>query len=127
MSERKPPFTEHQFEQVIGNFLRAGVIVSALIVLIGGSVFLYRHGWETPEHHVFRGEPRAWSTLSGIFSGNTLKHGQPIIMLGLLALILTPIARVALSLVAFALERDWMYVCFTAIVFGLLLYSLLVA
>lgn len=127
MSENKAPFTEQQFERVIGNFLRTGVLVSAMIVLIGGTIFLSRHASEMPEHHVFHGEPREWSTLPGIFSANTLKHGQAIIMVGLLALILTPICRVALSLVAFALERDWMYVCFTAFVFALLLYSLLAA
>lgn len=125
--EKKAPFTEHQFEQVIGNFLRAGVILSAAIVLTGGSIFLYRHASERPEHHVFHGEPREWSTLTGVFSSNTLQRGQAIIMVGLLALILTPISRVALSLVGFALERDWMYVGFTAIVLSLLLYSLLAA
>jgi uncharacterized membrane protein len=127
MSEHKAPFTEQQFENLIGNFLRAGVILAASIVLVGGAIYLYRHGAETPEHHVFHGEPQAWSTLAGIFSTATLKRGQGIIMTGLLALILTPIARVALCLAAFALERDWMYVSFTAIVFGLLLYSLLAA
>ena len=127
MSDRKAPFTDQQFENVIGNFLRAGVILAALIVLAGGCIYLYRHGVETPEHQLFHGEPRAWSTLAGIFSTATLKRGQGIIMTGLLVLILTPIARVALSFVAFALERDWLYVGFTAIVFGLLMYSLLAA
>jgi len=119
--------TDQQFENLIGNFLRAGVLLAALIVFIGGSVYLYRHGGKTPEHHVFAAEPRAWSTLAGIFSTDTLTHGRGIIMAGLLVLILTPIARVALSLGAFAIERDWMYVSFTAIVFGLLLFSLLAA
>jgi uncharacterized membrane protein len=45
-------------------------------------------------------------------------------MLGLVMLLLTPIARVAFGLVAFALQRDWMYVVFTSIVLGLLIYSL---
>jgi uncharacterized membrane protein len=44
--------------------------------------------------------------------------------LGLLLLIATPIARVAFSAVAFAIEGDKMYVLFTLIVFGVLLYSL---
>ncbi len=118
---------EQKFEQLIGNFLRTGVLLSASIVLIGGSIYLYRHGGELPEHHAFHGEPHAWSTLAGIFSSGTLKRGQGIVMVGLLVLILTPITRVALSLVAFGLERDWMYVAFTAIVLSLLLYSLLAA
>ena len=43
---------------------------------------------------------------------------------GLLLLIATPIARVALSLIAFARQRDRMYVCITTLVLGLLLFSL---
>jgi uncharacterized membrane protein len=48
-----------------------------------------------------------------------------LIQLGLLLLIATPIARVAFSMVGFALERDRMYVVFTLIVLAVLLYSLL--
>jgi uncharacterized membrane protein len=44
--------------------------------------------------------------------------------LGLLLLIATPIARVMFSAVAFAMERDRMYVGFTLIVLAVLLYSL---
>jgi uncharacterized membrane protein len=52
-------------------------------------------------------------------------RGRGLIQLGLLFLIATPIARVALSIVGFALERDRMYVGFTVIVLLVLLYSLL--
>ena len=48
-----------------------------------------------------------------------------IIQLGILCLIATPIMRVALSLVAFALQRDRLYVVITLIVLGLLLAGLL--
>ena len=48
-----------------------------------------------------------------------------IIQLGLLVLIATPIVRVILSVVAFVLERDLLYVVVTSIVLGVLLYSFL--
>jgi uncharacterized membrane protein len=48
-----------------------------------------------------------------------------LIQLGLLLLIATPIFRVALSIVGFAIERDHLYVGFTAVVLVILLYSLL--
>jgi uncharacterized membrane protein len=51
-------------------------------------------------------------------------EGRGLIQLGLLLLIATPIARVAFSIVAFALEKDRMYVGFTAIVLTILLYSI---
>jgi uncharacterized membrane protein len=43
---------------------------------------------------------------------------------GLALLLLTPIVRVALSLIAFARERDRTYVILTAVVLVLLLYGL---
>jgi len=47
-----------------------------------------------------------------------------VIQLGLLLLIATPIARVALSLVAFVKQHDRTYIVVTTIVLVLLLYSL---
>ena len=46
-----------------------------------------------------------------------------IIQFGLLLLIATPIARVAVSLIGFALERDRTYVVVTSIVLAILIYS----
>jgi uncharacterized membrane protein len=57
----------------------------------------------------------------GAFVGNA----EAIVQLGLLLLIATPVARVAFTLVAFALQRDRTYVCITTIVLALLLYGLL--
>jgi uncharacterized membrane protein len=52
-------------------------------------------------------------------------RGRGLIQLGLLLLIATPIARVAFSIVGFAIERDRLYVVFTLIVLAILLFSLL--
>jgi len=52
-------------------------------------------------------------------------RAQSVIQLGILALIATPILRVAVSLVGFAMERDVKYVGITALVLALLLYSLI--
>jgi uncharacterized membrane protein len=40
-----------------------------------------------------------------------------------LLLIATPIARVALSVIGFAWEKDWMYVGITLVVLTLLIYT----
>src|SRR5262249_30648914 len=52
-------------------------------------------------------------------------RGQAMVMLGLLLLIATPIARVAFSAVGFLVERDRVYVAITIIVLALLVLSLL--
>jgi uncharacterized membrane protein len=57
---------------------------------------------------------------------NGIAHGrsESLIQLGLLMLMATPVARVALSVVAFALERDRTYVAITLVVLTGLVASL---
>ena len=45
---------------------------------------------------------------------------------GLLVLIATPVMRVAVSILAFAADRDWRFVAITISVLAILLVSLLV-
>ncbi len=62
-------------------------------------------------------------TFSQIWLGLQGFQPQSIIALGLLLLIATPILRVAVSIVAFALERDVRFVVITAVVLGILILS----
>jgi uncharacterized membrane protein len=48
-----------------------------------------------------------------------------LIQLGLLLLIATPVARVAFSAAAFAMQRDRLYVVVALIVLAVLMYSLM--
>lgn len=118
-------WSDQTIENTIGNLLRAGVMLSALVVFIGGVVYLVRHGRSPADYHVFRGEPPELRNLGGILHSAFGFHGRGIIQLGLVLLILTPVARVAFSIWGFAAEHDRMYVIFTVIVLVILLYSLL--
>jgi uncharacterized membrane protein len=116
--------TEPQMDRIIGMILRGGVIISALIVLVGAVFYLYGYGFMLPEYRIFRGEPSDLRHVSGIIK-DVLDFKSPgIIQFGLLVLIATPIARVAFSVIAFSLQRDRVYVMVTLIVLALLLYSL---
>ena len=125
MNKHATFWTDQRVEIIVGNLLRAGVLLAAAVVCAGGVVFLARHGAETPHYRLFAGEPPGLRTISGILAGVLTFHGRYIIQLGLLILIATPVARVAFSVAAFALERDRMYVVFTLIVLAVLLFSLL--
>lgn len=118
-------WTDQRLEIILGNLLRAGVLLSALVVLTGASIYLVRHGHEPMNFRVFRGEPADLRGARGIIRDTLALRGRGIIQLGLLLLIATPVARVAFSIFGFAEERDGMYVVFTLIVFTVLLYSLL--
>ncbi len=119
------PWRDRRLEAILGNLLRSGVLLSAAVVLAGACVYLLRHAHEPANYHIFRGEPSDFRTIPGVIRSVMGGHGRGLIQLGLLLLIATPIARVALSIVGFALERDRMYVVFTVIVLVILLYSLL--
>lgn len=121
----KTPWSDQKVEEIIGNLLRLGVLLAATVVLIGALIYLQRHGLSPAAYHVFRGEPSDLRSIAGIFHQAFRGRGRGIIQLGLLLLIMTPVARVAFSIVAFAEERDWMYVGFTTLVLAILLYSLL--
>ncbi len=117
-------FDDQRIEIIIGTLLRTGVILAAAVVFAGGILYLVRHGHEVPNFTTFRGEPESLKSMADIFHGVMALSAHAIIQFGLLLLIATPVARVLFSAIAFAIERDSMYVVITLIVLGILLYSL---
>ncbi len=117
-------WTDEQVDRVIGTVLRVGVVVSALVVFAGGVFYLAGYGNDVPAYKVFRGEPADLRTVSGILDDVLSLRRTGLIQFGLLLLIATPVIRVAFSIVAFGLERDWIYVVVTAIVLSILIYSI---
>jgi uncharacterized membrane protein len=119
-------WSDERVEQVVGNLLRAGVMVSALVVAVGGGVYLAHEGGQPArEHnaHVFKGEQRNLRGPLTIVAAAARGESDAIIACGLLLLIATPILRVLFSAIAFAGQRDRTYVAVTLIVLGVLLYS----
>jgi uncharacterized membrane protein len=117
--------SDQEVDEWVGNLLRAGVLLAAAVVLLGGVVHLARHGGEpAPDRGVFKGEPADLRSPVGIVQDALTLRGRGLIQLGLLLLILTPVARVALLTFAFLRQRDRAYVLITLIVLAVLLYSL---
>ena len=116
---------DQRIEVIIGTLLRTGVILAASVVLCGGVLYLLRHGHEVANYASFHGEPESLKSVRDIVRGAWSGSAHAIIQLGLLLLIATPVARVAFSAIAFAIEHDYMYIVVTLIVLGILLYSLL--
>jgi len=120
-------WNDERLEKIVSGLLIAGVLLSALVVFSGAICFCVRHGGELADYRAFHGTSEKYRSISGIMSTARPSDCRGIVQLGLLLLILTPIARVAFSMAAFALERDRTYVVLTAIVLVILLYSLVVA
>jgi uncharacterized membrane protein len=115
---------DQRIELIIGNLLRAGVLLSASVVVIGGIIYVSRHGSAIVDYRNFRGELSPLRNFAGIIHEMRQLSGRAIIQFGLLLLIATPVARVIFSAVAFAWERDYLYVAFTLAVLAVLTYSL---
>lgn len=118
-------WTDRRMDVVIGNLLRVGVLVSALVVLFGGVLYLARNGHSPTDYRVFRGEPSQLRSVGGILRDAVGLNGRGIIQLGLLLLIATPVARVAFSIFGFAEERDRLYVVVASVVLVILACSLI--
>ncbi len=118
-------WSDERVEAWIGMLLRSGVILAAIVASIGAVFFIAHYGARRADYHTFRAVPAGLDSVAGVVAGALALRSRWIIQLGLLLLIATPIARVAFSLVAFVLQRDRMYVLVTALVLGLLLFSLM--
>jgi uncharacterized membrane protein len=118
-------WVDKDVEQLIGELLRYGVMIASIIVLLGGAIYLYQQGHlAVPSRHTFTGEGASYTTVKGIINGVRNFAAPDIIQLGVLALIATPILRIAFSLIAFVLEKDRLYVFITLIVLCVMLFSM---
>jgi uncharacterized membrane protein len=107
----------------VGNLLRIGLGIATAVVGVGAAIYLVRHGGEQPQYRVFSGEPADLRGIRGIVREALDLRGRGAIQLGLLLLMATPVMRVAFSVLAFALQRDRLYVAITLAVLVVLLYS----
>ncbi|MHB1426167.1 MAG: DUF1634 domain-containing protein [Gemmataceae bacterium] len=118
-----PGPSDERVEGILGNLLRIGVIISALVVFLGGVLYLMHDGGQdAPELGTFA--PEQLRNPVHIARDAASLHALGLIMLGLLLLIATPVTRVIFSIAAFALQRDYLYVLFTLLVLAVLMYSM---
>jgi uncharacterized membrane protein len=117
-------WSDRPLERLVGLLLQGGVLAAAAMVLVGAILLLVQHGVERVDFRVFHGTPAALRSLTSILRGAAHLDSRAVVQLGLLLLIATPVARVALTLVAFVVQRDRLYVVLTAIVLALLAFAL---
>jgi uncharacterized membrane protein len=102
--------------------LRIGVILSVTVMLIGIVVSFIHGPLTVSEMQNYRFDYHPLHIWHGIRAG----RGRHIIEAGVYLLVLTPVVRVAMSVVLFAAaERDWLYTAITLAVLILTLTGLL--
>lgn len=115
---------EHATEARLSQLLTLGTSISAAVILLGLAMYLWRHASERLDFTAFRTHDAELNTPSTIVAKAMTLDAIAIMQLGVLLLVLTPIARVAFTLVMFLVRRDWMYVAIAAIVLVVLLLGL---
>lgn len=115
---------DQKIDEIISKMLRVGVLTAAALVLLGGVMYLFQHPGPIPDYKHFHGEPVILRDPMRIFLGAIHGRASEMIQLGLVVLILTPIARVFLCVVGFFSQRDRLYVAVSGLVLAVLLYSL---
>lgn len=113
---------ERKIDLVISEILRLGVILSSILVAVGGVALLAQNGSVPFVENSYEMELRS---IPGIVS--LVGQGKPegIIQLGVLVLLATPFMRVAFAGLAFLKEKDFVYVTIALLVLSGLGYSLL--
>jgi uncharacterized membrane protein len=115
---------DKRLENIIGQLLRAGVLLSAGIVTLGGVLYLLQRHSAPVSFRTFAADGPEFRTVQGILRSAAQFRSEGLMQFGLVMLILTPIARVAMAVAGFALERDRLYTVVSLIVLGVLVFSL---
>lgn len=114
---------EHSLEMAMGLMLQIGVTIAALVVLVGGVMYLAQNGGSLRDYQHFHAATPATTTIGGILTSAMHLDARGIMGFGILLLIATPVCRVIFGVVGFALLRDRLYTVISLIVLGVLLFS----
>ena len=107
----------------MGRMLQIGVTVAALVVLVGGTLYLRQFTGPIPDYRRFHGAPAAYESVHGILRGVCHLDSGSVIPLGILLLIATPAFRVLFGVVGFSILRDRFYAAESVIVLVILVLS----
>ena len=133
-SESKPPEARarevmKRMELLISRLLLGGVATSVTTIFVGVAIMFVHH----PDYLRSAADLSRLTTPGAAFPhtigdvarGVVAGRGQAVVTLGLILLIATPIMRVLVSMIGFAIQRDRTYTIISAVVLVVLLISFL--
>lgn len=116
-------FGDEQMDAIMGRLLQVGVLLASSVVFVGGVLFLRLHRATAPDYTHFKSDAASLLAPTAMFHAIAAGNAAAIIQLGILLLIATPIARVIFAVIAFAIERDRLYVVISLIILSVLLFG----
>ena len=124
-SRNRYRMTNTQLDRIVSRTLRSGVIVSAVLMIIGFMMYALN-----PRSHtgIIASNPFViWKfLLSGPIAGIAV---SPILYLsaGIVVLLCTPVARICVAMAGFAAEKDWRFFLVSVIVLCIIAVSIVIA
>lgn len=112
-----------KLQTAIGTCLLIGVLVSSVVVIIGGMIYLSFHGHDITNYRVYASEPIAYKSVLAIWRDAFSFSGRSIIQFGILLLVLVQFLRVLLTIGVFARLRDTRFVLISLFIFAVLMFS----
>ena len=119
-----PRPTDHDIDLDISRMLLVGVTLAAVVVSLGGLLYLRHPLAAIPDYSHFNSGGANRTTIIGVVRGVVHMNSGSIIEFGLLLLIATPVTRVVFCVIGFARQNDKLYVLISSAVLVILLYSL---
>lgn len=110
-----------RLNRFFGLLLGAIVVLAAVVLLYGMAVYLWGHGSEVPDYHIFHGVPNRVSPLDCLIE---MVCREAAIQAGLFLLMVAPFLRVLFFIFYYLIESNFIYAAFSAFTFIVLIYSL---
>jgi uncharacterized membrane protein len=124
MQQPRPTLSDMQMDSAIANMLRFGISLAATLMILGGWFYLQHPTTQPADYAHFHGTTIDLHNLGKVLTGKRLADSTSVLELGIVLLIATPVARVALCVVDFARQGDKLYVAISLFVLLVLMFSL---
>jgi uncharacterized membrane protein len=125
LSQPGRDFNDAWMEAVMGRLLQVGVLLAATVVLAGGVMYLFAQRGSRADYRAFAAKPILLRHPAALLYGISHGDAPAIVAAGILLLVATPICRVIFAVIAFAIERDRLYVAIGLTVLAVLLLGML--
>ena len=126
MTVHRGTYPEAGMRPLVSTLLRYGVSIAAFVMMVGMILLLIQVG---PRAFISMPEIRSadastdLTSLRAVLQDLVPPEPEAVMDSGVLLLVATPVLTVGASVIAFAMEADWLYVVISGLVFALLLFA----
>ena len=111
------------FQNFLAKTMITGVVISAIVMLIGIIVYSFSHSHVVFHGHIFHGEPSYITSPLDILHFALKGNERSIIQIGILLLLINPFIRVFIIAIGFCLEKNKLYCFISLLVLAILIFS----